>query len=184
MGIKAYPVLVNSERGAGIIKELPNAGAFDHAIVMAEIGSENYWLDATLTQQGGNLDTEKFPDYKHGLVLKNGNDHLTAMTPPATQNESIEVLEQFDASAVNASQNDGTALKVTTFWAGSGAESMRAQRANISDDKIADGYKQSYARSYGKVNSATLQFNDQRLSNSLEATEIYHLAQPDQYSAK
>ena len=178
MGIKAYPALVNSERGAGIVNELPNAGAFDHAIVMAEIGSGNYWLDATLTQQGGNLDTEKFPDYKYGLVLKSGNDHLTAMTPPATQNESIEVLEQFDASAVNAPQNDGTALKVSTFWAGSGAEYMRAQRANISDDKIADGYKQSYARSYGKVNSATLQFNDQRLSNSLEATESYQLAQP------
>jgi len=178
MGIKAYPVLVNSERGAGIINELPNAGAFDHAIVMAEIGTKAYWLDATLTQQGGNLDTAKFPDYKYGLVLKSGNEHLTPMAPPATQNESIEVLEQFDASAVSASQNDGTALKVSTFWAGSGAEYMRAQRANTSDDKIADGYKQSYARSYGKVNLATLQFNDQRLSNILEATENYQLAQP------
>ena len=178
MGISAYPVLVHSERGAGIIRELPNAGAFDHAIVMAKIGAKNYWLDATLTQQGGNLDTQKFPDYKYGLVLKTGNDRLTVMAAPAAQKESIEVLEQFDASAANTPQSDGTALKVSTFWAGSGAEYMRAQRANTSDDKIADGYKQSYARNYGKISAASLEFDDQRLANALTATEAYQLEQP------
>ena len=178
MGITAYPVLVHSERGAGIVMELANAGAFDHAIVMAKIGAKNYWLDATLTQQGGDLDTAKFPDYKYALVLKSGNDRLTEMVAPSAENELIEVLEQFDASAATTAKNEGTALKVSTFWAGSGAEYMRAQRANTSDDKIADGYKQSYARSYGKIISSALKFDDQRPTNALKAIEDYRLEQP------
>lgn len=69
LGIEASVALVHNKRGAGLKDRLPSPYAFNHAIVHVKDGDKVYWLDPTLTHQGGRGTAIAQPDYGYALVL-------------------------------------------------------------------------------------------------------------------
>lgn len=61
-GLEAYPVLVNTEWKHNVAAFSANASAFDHCIVTYKWKGEDYFVDPTISGQGGNLTNTFFPD--------------------------------------------------------------------------------------------------------------------------
>lgn len=168
LGIQAYPALVHSQMGERLRDLPPSAGSFDHAIVYLEINQQGYWIDATRTQQGGNLNSAAFPNFATALVLRDETNALMDMKPPQTPKRTIHVEEKFE---VNAELD--TTLDAVSLYRGGNAESLRRTRADVGDEQMRKDYEQSYARMYANVEQSSLSFADQRSENALSAKENY-----------
>lgn len=79
MGIEAEPVLVVTSGGDALPHLLPIPGDFDHVIVRARIGGEDYWLDGTsaATRLANIADV---PPFHHALPLRESGADLIPMT--------------------------------------------------------------------------------------------------------
>ena len=82
MGIDAEVVLVSSQGGDGVPELLPLPAAFDHMIVRAQIGGQEYWLDGTsaATRLANLADV---PPFFHALPLRPEGSELVPMVPRA-----------------------------------------------------------------------------------------------------
>ncbi len=96
MGIEASTVLVNTRGDLKAKKPLPTPTIFDHAIVLAHIDGNNYWLDPTRNYQSGNLDALYQPDYDFGLVVSDKSPGLANMADDVTARHTKVVNETFD----------------------------------------------------------------------------------------
>jgi tetratricopeptide (TPR) repeat protein len=78
MGIDAEPVLVATRGGDALPELLPVPGDFDHVIVRARIGGEDYWLDGTsaATRLANIGDV---PPFHYALPLREGGADLMPM---------------------------------------------------------------------------------------------------------
>ncbi|MBS0483250.1 MAG: DUF3857 domain-containing protein [Proteobacteria bacterium] len=75
MGIKAEPVLANSQRGDAVTLMPPAAMAFDHVFVRAEVKGESFWLDGT--SLGARLaDVRDVPRFGKVLPIRPGGAAL------------------------------------------------------------------------------------------------------------
>ncbi len=79
LDIESYPVLVDTYDKHKIKEYGATPAAFNHMIILAKIDDKEYWLDATKTSQGGNLEHIVQADYGYGLVLRSGDKDLTKM---------------------------------------------------------------------------------------------------------
>lgn len=78
MGIEAEAVLVATQGGDALPYLLPVPGNFDHVIVRADIGGEDYWLDGTST--GTRLATiGEVPPFHYALALRSDGADLMPM---------------------------------------------------------------------------------------------------------
>lgn len=77
LDVEAYPVLVNVSKTYK--NELPNC-FFDHAIVNIIYDGKSYFVDPTISLQGGTLDTYQIPDYGCGLILREDSEDLAPIT--------------------------------------------------------------------------------------------------------
>lgn len=82
--IEAFPVLVSTSTSKMLPDETPSPGAFNHVIVTFDVDGKSYWVDATMSNQRGNLDEISFPNLYWGLVVK---DETTKLTPIAPNND-------------------------------------------------------------------------------------------------
>ncbi|MEO5705509.1 MAG: DUF3857 domain-containing protein [Alteraurantiacibacter sp.] len=80
MGIDAEPVLVTSQGGDAVPDLLPLPLAFDHVIVHAVIGGQDYWLDGT-SAAARLASLGDVPPFQWALPLREGGSGLIAMTP-------------------------------------------------------------------------------------------------------
>lgn len=69
-GISAYPLLVNTSIRQNLNQFQPSNRIFDHCVVAINLDDNNYFIDPTLSLQGGDLDHTYFPDYGLGLLVK------------------------------------------------------------------------------------------------------------------
>ncbi len=76
LGIKAAPMLANLDDGLGLKDTIPSIGAFDHVLVSAWLGEEQYFLDATKGKQLGDMDHLDQGDYGYGLLISAQSDGL------------------------------------------------------------------------------------------------------------
>ncbi len=127
IGIDAYPVFVNSLLGQKLSEALPSPKVFDHVVVMIEFQDNVYYIDPTITFQGGDLANNYFPDYGYGLIIKKGNSELVKLPIPQKSNtlsKELFVIDNFEDKAV---------LTVRTEYKGSAADFQR--RYHLSNDQ-------------------------------------------------
>lgn len=96
MGIEASVALVNTNSGKGLARGLPTPSAFNHAIVHVQLNGNNYWLDPTLTFQGGSLENLYQPDYELALVISDKYQDLVSMSEDVSAVHKKVVEEKFD----------------------------------------------------------------------------------------
>jgi len=96
MGIEANTALVNTYGDLEVKNPLPTPTLFDHAIVLARLNGNNYWLDPTRNYQNGSLDSLYQPDYDYALVVSENETGLMNASEDITAIHSKMVNETFD----------------------------------------------------------------------------------------
>lgn len=170
-GIDARPLLVHSFNGRNLPSYLPSPYVFDHCVVQIDLGNEGtYYVDPTLSEQGGNLETNYFPDYKTGLLLKPGENELIEL--PESQIYQTNIDETFELMEIGG----GAKLDVVTVYQGNAADLRRQLFLNTNMQALQQEYLNFYSALYPSItNKAPLSYEDDRKENIFKVFESYHI---------
>lgn len=172
-GIEAWPALVNTSFREQIETMLPSPHDFNHAVVLAHIGKKDYWLDPTLTHQGGTLDRMYFPNLGYALVLRPGEASLTLVPGSNLDAAKIVLAESYRAPDYESPLQ----LRVETHYHGAEADRMRAFLANSSSEQVGRQWLEYYTRRMpGSEIAKPLQITDDLDANVLTSVEEYTIA--------
>jgi len=131
LGVEAHPALVNTKLRHRLDEFLPSPFLFDHVITQVIDGKRMQWIDATIADQGGTLQTVDTPNDERALVVLPETRALT--TIGALSRASTSVDETYNVSG------DDATLEVTSIYRGGDADALRA---DLSDRTPADYAKQ------------------------------------------
>lgn len=147
-GVSSFPILVNTKSNENLEKFLPSHLLFDHCIVYFEHGGQEYFVDPTISNQGGNLSNLYTPDYKNGLLLKEGSTELKKI--PTSSNARVRIVEDIIVDKI-----DGDAkFEVKTEYYGSRADNTRAYFKNNKEESINKEYLNFYSSLYPSILSS------------------------------
>ncbi len=98
LGIEAEPVLVSSEAGNAVPVSLPLPGAFDHVLVRADIGGNQYYLDGT--SLGANMALAgNVPAFEYALPIRTSGAELEPIVQVLPRVAEVRLDYLADASA-------------------------------------------------------------------------------------
>jgi transglutaminase-like putative cysteine protease len=142
-GIDADPALVNSSAGARLNGQLPRPGMFDHCIVKATANGSIYWLDPTLSNNGGNMDERHTPEYGYALVL---GDHSGGLEPMHVHNTgTVNIYESVTLDKLGGSAE----IIAKVQYGGRFADAMRNTFSGSSMADMERNYQDYYSKIYG-----------------------------------
>lgn len=176
MGIEAVPALVNTRIGPGLEHEPANATAFDHCIVRATIDGQNWWLDPTLTAQGGDLEHLSRPRHVWGLPLVQG-----AQLERMRDTEIPTVCETRETWTFDRLADRPARLEMRTVYRDWRADDIRRWLANDGPRNVARRLRESLEAEYGQaVEAAPLEVRDGGAEGWVELVELYDIDRPFQ----
>lgn len=181
MNITAYPALVSTNSGHALDQLLPSIGVFNHVIVMAQINDKTYWLDPTLSYQGGSADELAPLDYGYVLPIKKGQTELVYMDFPATKIPTSKVTETYTLpekiSSDQVAKKIGMTLDVISIYTGSDADTMRRKIVKTGRKNLSKDYHDYYADLYPSLTKAgDFVITDDFEANKIVVTEHYALS--------
>ncbi|MBB3698258.1 DUF3857 domain-containing protein [Flammeovirga yaeyamensis] len=169
-GVEAYPMLVNT-RGKLTDQKIPGPNRFNHCIVQLIYKGKEYYIDPTMSNQGGDLRNFATPDYYWGLVIKEGNNALTKL--PKSIISKVNIQELIDLDSIGG----GADISIRTEYYGPKADDMRAYFSRNDRDFISDQYEKYYANLYDGVTTIKpVKFldNDKNTTGKIIIEEFYH----------
>lgn len=171
IGIKSYPMLVNTRLRDGIKHLLPGPHVFNHVVLSIDINNENCFIDATMAYQRGKLSLIQFPNYGSGLVIKPENGGLTGTFITKRINKKI-----IDEYFTIGDTLEPTRLKVVTHHYGEQADEVRLELANNAAAEIQKSYLEFYQNIYGEISAdGKMLVDDNENKNELIITEFYKI---------
>ncbi|MFT4754603.1 MAG: transglutaminase-like putative cysteine protease [Salibacteraceae bacterium] len=147
-GIEAYPLLVNSYMKNKIGGLLPSNQVFNHCVVQYTLEDENYYVDPTYSNQGGDFETKQFPNYGMGLLIKDGVNQLLKIPPKGKG--KVKIKEIF---TVEESGNGNAKLFVRTSYYGNRADAIRDFFESNTQAIIKKEYLNFYSTIYPEISS-------------------------------
>lgn len=170
LGVEAHPALVNTRLEHRLDTKIASPFLFDHVIAQVIDGGKTYWIDGTMSDQGGMLATIETPNYGRALVVRADTKTLTPIS--TQQNGSIVVEQQYKTT----SYSEPTLLEIRTTYSGSDADSMRSDLASMSADDFAHERINDLAVDQPKIEAAGAPvISDDRERNMLVVTEQYRV---------
>ena len=149
---------------------LPSPGAFDHVITLADLDGEPYWLDGTRNYQGSNIDKVAVTSFGKALVLREGEDALTAVR--TRHSNDIDLTE----TIVAENYSEPVLMTHTTVFEGSSAEWYRRRLERNDLDQISQDYLDYFARFYPEIELAgSFQVEDDLDANRITLKEFYSI---------
>lgn len=130
LGVDAQPALVNTKAKHRLENRLPSPFAFDHVVVHVLLNGRRYWIDPTIADQGGTLETIETPNDGRALLV---DETAQELTPVETVRRGRTLIDQTYASHDLASP---TTLVVRSTYSGSDADLMRAELSSMSAGEI------------------------------------------------
>jgi hypothetical protein len=169
--IEAYPLLVNTYDGYSITNDLPTPNAFNHCTVRLLHNNRIYYVDPTISYQGGDLEHLYFPNYRYGLLLKNGVASVDSI--PFNNYYHINACEKFDLDKVGGSAD----LVVSTKYAGGAADRIRNDFSGMSGESLEKQYVDFYSKLYPNIRAVKkIEVTDLRDNlNELLVEEYYRI---------
>lgn len=169
MGIEARPALASLafKKADNFI---PSPAVFDHSIVQAKIDGETYWLDPTLPQQYGNLDTISTYDYADVLVLQSSSSILQHAGPPPGY------IPRYGRTIHAEIISYREPAKVTSTLRAEGvyAENLRAEAAKTSQIEFEKTMQADMLKIFPKaIALGKTALRDDRERNVVEAITVY-----------
>lgn len=172
LGIEAAPVLVNTNLRQEIVNRLPSINVFNHCVVTFKENGDHYFIDPTISSQGGQWRDVFFPNYGFGLVLSVDQDSLTRL--PENKNSRIWEEQDIELTAVN----QDALVTIRTTYEGVEADIQRSNIASSSLESIAKNYLTFYGNLYHGIESTDdINIEDDRERNRLIISEQYRVPQ-------
>lgn len=170
ISIQSFPVLLNTEKKRTIQYENPSVGEFDHCIVAINYQDRLYYIDPTISCQGGDFKNRKLPDYEMVFTLDEKENLFTHI--PSDSTSKITVTEDFK---INHETKDAI-LKVRSIYTGMQADILRYTFTSNSLSDMQENYRSFYLKySDEVVVTDTLTINDNVQANKIETSENYLL---------
>lgn len=141
--IESAPILVNTDEHAGVGINIASYAVFDHVLVMASLGGEQYFLDPTRGQQLGTLDTVDQAYFGSGLPLFPKGSDLIAVQPKGAEwakdfSDTFDLISDPDAVGFTAKlKYFGAEADSTKSWLMSDGE-------QVVEQSLLDYFKDKY----------------------------------------
>ena len=174
LGIEAAPILVDTEDRAKFLQALPTPFVFNHVIVGATIKSKPYYLDATRSEQLGDLSHLDQGLYGKGLRVKAGSSGVIDMTP---QNYTWrkDFTDVFDL----VSDPEKIAFTTTAIYFGEDADSTRSWYKNNGLADVEKTYLDYYKDFFPSVSqSKPTDVEIDEINGSIGFTSHYEILKP------
>lgn len=177
LGFQADGALVSLSYGHGLDTREPSPGGFDHIIVRVRHDGEDYWLDPTVSHQGGTLNNLVQASYGYALPLGEDDDGLVAMPEPVTDGEpTVDIYEMLD---ISGGRNAPAYMIARTIFTGADADANRARIADQGRIGLQRNYLDFYNRYFGEVAYVEpLQVEDDIDANRMVINEHVELTNP------
>lgn len=174
VGLEAYPALLHTDYVRTIVDWLPSPHAFDHVIACVPKGDDYAWVDPTLTDQAGGLDYRALPEYGRALVLRPGNDQLSAVHAGKKAASTVRVEERFEVKAFD----QPATFTVTSHFTGRRADTMRRYLRQTALEEVTKSYVNFYASNYAGLTSVKpVSWTDEAAENRITLVETYAVAE-------
>ncbi len=168
-GIEASPVLVHSENGHSLEKVLPSPDVFNHCVVQFKKNGRTYFIDPTISNQGGDLAHYYFPNFHKGLVIKEGENALVDL--PLSNYTGIKVKEIFTLEDTGK----GASLHISTTYSGADADCQRQYFERNNLQSIQKDFVDFYSRLYPQIRvGEQIKIADQRDGNNTFTVEEFY----------
>lgn len=118
---RAYPALVNTILQAKIESLNPSNQVFNHCIVSFYYGDKRYWVDPTVTLQGGDFKDLYIKDYGKALIIGLPGDTLSTI-PQGKTKAGTNITEELTVNSFT----EPAILKVFSYRYGFEADNRRA----------------------------------------------------------
>lgn len=173
LGIAAVPALANPDVGKLLPELSPMIDSFNHVIVRIDVGDSQYWVDPTITHQGGRLDTLAPLGYGYVLPVQEGQAQLVEIELPLSESPRFETEESYE---VLDAGDVGLRLSVLYTHRGASADTMRQLISSASAEQLARGFLDYYAGHYpGLTESRPLQIDDDAAANVISFRAGYQI---------
>ena len=177
MNIEAVPALVNLKNGKDLVDRLPSLGAFDHLIVRVKSEGKVYWLDPTMSHQGGRIPNVAAPNYGFALPVTAHASSLEQIHLADSDQPTVKLTETF---AFPLQERETLKLHSRTVYLGTDADNFRYSLANRGAADFERTYFDFYSKLYPGIKSAKpISFKDDRDRNRLIIEEYYDLGWKD-----
>lgn len=170
IGIKSTPVLVSSSLKNTVIEELPSPSAFDHVILSIQLDPKNYFVDPTLSKQGGDLETLYLPPYSYGLPLDQNTTGLVSLPLYELPENSIDVETTYKMENHNHLH-----IESITTYRGVEADFFRDLFSRSEQNNLRDSLRSYYSSNYGTISDSMLKVKDEPTVNELILSEVYSI---------
>jgi lipoprotein NlpI/transglutaminase-like putative cysteine protease len=170
MDIDAWPVLAGRRFGALIGDALPSPRLFDHMIVEVRLGAQQYWLDPTISLQGGDLRASSIRSYGYVLPIEPVAAELVKLDlsvgPPGTS----ERIETFTLAA----WDKPASLTVENIYSGWFANVARVIRVQMKQESMDRSELADVQRRYKQAMLVgSVEFVDDRTKNEVRLKSVY-----------
>jgi transglutaminase-like putative cysteine protease len=181
MGIQAVPALVSTELGRSTRDVVPTAAAFNHVIVRAIVDGATVWIDATMSQLGGQPRDRDLSRYGAVLPILAGTAALQDIAAPTKTTRAMRTVETYVPQA-----KDGTVrLDIETVYEGELADDVRRSLSRSRSDEVLRSRTDYFRRRYGEADAVGgLGTRDDRERNTYVVTESFLLKHPFEDAAK
>jgi len=162
LGVEAYPALVNTKLRGHLDDYLPSPFLFDHVITQVVDGGKTYWIDGTLSDQGGTLATID----TRALVVRPQTNALAKIAVQSRGNINVEEIISSDKQRMM--------LEVTSTYSGRDADDLRAELSGQSLADVAKTHLNRYAADHPRIEAlGAPSIADDRLRNVIVLRERY-----------
>ena len=170
LGLEAYPALVNTRLQHRIEEKLPSPFLFDHVIAHVIDNGRTYWVDGTISDQGGTLGNVDTPSDRRALVVR---PETMALAKVGTNAKAMTRVEH---EYTTAKYDAPTLLEVRTTYSGGDADAVRSALASLSLEDYAHDRINDLAVDQPKITADGLPVvKDDRLRNTIVVTERYRI---------
>ena len=170
LGLGAHPAMVSTRLGSALERKLPSPFLFDHVIVQVVDAGRVYWIDPTISEQGGSLTTIETPNDGFALLVHAGTSELTRVVTNATGSTLVE------QTYTTTDYAKPTILVMKTTFTGFRADAARAELSAMSLEDFAGGRINDLATDQPRIEADGLpRVEDDRARNVITVTEKYRL---------
>ena len=168
LGAEARPALVNTKLRRRLDVFLPSPFLFDHVITMVIDRGKTYWIDATISDQGGTLATIETPNDERALVVRADTTSLAKIDTRG--GGTVRIARSYTARDFTSP----VVLDVVARYSGRSADDMRAKLSSKSASELAKEEINRYAADAPNIAaSGAPRIDDDRLHNVVTIRERY-----------
>ncbi len=145
MNIQAWPALVSVQKRHTVEQMHPMERAFDHAIASVLCEGKMYWVDPTISCQGGHLTNRCALPHGAALPILDGGNDLVSL--PALGQDSDELCLNEELRI----EGDRLHIELRSVFKGTAADSIRHQLQSLGNRRFSEALKSSLEPFYPNI---------------------------------